>query len=329
MNQSVHPGPRTWALEPKGVVQFEGTPKQLPTLSALQCLGTRANAVIHFEVSPNLLGSGEVNPAIVTLDLQKGHWSRDTGLPFDVEKPAIRPLAVQAVKKAKDALNRALRDPLDVHLRLCDIKPQYDMRLCTDRPAVTFPKRVWRRADATWIAERPSAIVALEGPPRDCFDRAFDLIARLDRPAEMRWTYSGLHDGVHHIALQATTRLRHPLVSVCRVGTTLGIDIHSSLSGQETEMQVLSTQMMALAQALRRYAGHKLAPLIVTAFETRTADANSAPRPLLQLQVGSHGWTHALGKAVKQSVSELRQMPYNGFEFVTVAAFGWIDPPTQ
>jgi hypothetical protein len=285
--------------------------------------------VVQFEISPYSSGSSEEKSAVVTLNLQTGHWSRDTGLPFDVEDSKVRPLAVQAVEKAKDDLNRALRAPLDVHLRLADIRPEYDMGLFTDRPAVTSPKRAWRRIDAIWISARPSAIVALSGPQRDCFDRAFDLIARLDRPAEMRWTYSGLHEGVHHIALQATTQLRHPLVSVCRVGTRLGVDIHACLSGQETEIQVLSTQMMALAQALRRYARPDLAPLVVTAFEVQTRDTDSDPRALLQLQVGSRGWSYALGRAAKQSMSELWEMPHDGLEIMTVAAPAWVDPPKR
>lgn len=319
--------PRSWVFEPRGIVQFKKSDQAL-SWAALQCLGTRLKTRVECDVPPGLVDPRNLEPETLSMNLETGIWRLGKGAERDVQDPKIKPLVMEALEQAENRLNKALSAPLGAHRALSTMVAEYAPGLCMDRPDNSYPIRAWRRADAAWMTERLSASPQSEHAPRDAFDRGFDLIERLDRPVKMAWTYFGRHEGAHHVRLLSPQELCHPTVSLRRQDTRLVMDINACLSGAETQTRILSSQMMALALALRRYAGPSLGVVIISACEVKAFNRPKEARPHLQLQIGANGWMQALGVAARAPVIDLLDAPPADIFFAKVGHM-WVKTPFE
>jgi hypothetical protein len=307
---------RRWILAPKGVVQFEKSSQPM-SIAALDCLGTRVSNITSFEIPPHVLGPKVNTHTNVTLKIATGQWVVENGTNFEVNVPKIKPMAEAAVQKARDRLNTALRSPMDVHLGLTSIYPEYGTPHSNDRPKRTPTLRSWRRADAAWMTDRISEPETTD-VPRDAFDRAIELIDQLDRPVPIQWVYSGHHDGAHRIALRVTKQLRNPIIALKAVETTLFVDRSASLAGAEVQSQVLGTHMMALVQALRRYSGLSIGDIEIGAYVVEDFEKNEDGQHVLRLWVAANAWGVAVGQASRMTVETLLKAAPPGLVFESV-----------
>ncbi len=308
-------GLRSWTLAPKGIVQFKTSAHPM-SVAALGCLGSRVNRNVSFDIAPNVLGSKVQNPVNVTLKVKSGQWIAENGTDFDVSVPKIKPMAEVAVQKARDRLNKALRSPLDIHLTVVSIYPEYATPNSNDRPVQTPPIRTWRRTDARWIKNRILA-PKVSDTPRDAFDRAIELIDRLDRPVQMQWVYFGHHDGAHRIALRVKKQLCNPIIALKAVETKLFVDSTTSLNGVETQRQILGTHMMALVQALRRYGARSIGDIEIRAYVVEAFDQTENGQHVLNLWVDANAWGIAVGQASRMKVEALLSTPPKGIRYQT------------
>jgi hypothetical protein len=306
-------GLRRWTLAPQGAVQFK-TSTHLMSIAALDCLGSRVRKDVSFDIAPNLLGPQLKTPINVTLNVKSGQWVAENGAHFDVSEPKIEPLAEASVKKARDRLNQALRSPLDVHLGLASIYPEYSTLHSNDRPEQTPPIRAWRRRDAGWMKER-ILVPELRDTPRDAFDRAFELICQLHRPVQMQWVNFGHHDGAHRIALRVEKQIFNPIVLLKTIETGLFVDRSISLNAVDARRQLLGTQMMALVLALRRYGGLSMGPIEIGAYEVEDFDQTNDGRRSLTLRVEANAWGIAVGQASQMKVETLLNAAPKGLVF--------------
>lgn len=308
---------RRWILAPKGAVQFKESTLSI-SVRALSCLGERVNTQISLEIAPSVLDTKVRTPTSLTFRIKTGQWVTGKGISFDVSGPKIKPLAENAVETARDRLNAALRRPLDVHLGLAAIYPDYARPQLKARPDRSVPLRAWRRADAAWMKSRISAPDVTE-ETRDSLDRALDLIKQLDRPVEMQWAYFGRHDGAHRIALRVKKQLCNPIIALKTVGATLVLDQSGSLNGPDVRRQVLGTHMIALVLALRRYGGLTVGDVEIGAYEVEDFDQTEDGCHILNLWIAASGWGTAVGQASRMKLEELLTVPPLGVRFDRVS----------
>ena len=304
---------RTWVFDAKGPVQFKGISYPLAT-DALKCLGKQVGINVSFEIAPHLLGRTAEDPISVEFDIKSCIWRQENGDVYDVEIPEIRQLAERALDRARDRLNTELTSVFDIHMGLSSVYPTYATQPANDRPRQTESRRSWRSSDAAWIKAR---IVPQEGlfPPRDVIDRALDLVKHLNRPVQMQWVYFGHHDGAHRIALRFKKHLHNPVISLKRNRTQLVLDRDASVLAVDTRAHVACTQMIALVQALRRYAGLDLGDLEVGAYQVLDFEETNKGMHVLSLFVDAVGWGHAVGQASRMTSTDLLSSPPLGVRF--------------
>ena len=304
---------RTWVFDAKGPVQFKGVSYPLAT-DALDCLGKRVSTSVSFEIAPHLLGRNAEDPISVEFNIKSGTWRQENGGDYDVDTPTIKQLAERALDRARARLNTELTSVFDIHMELSSVHPTYATHGANDRPRQTELRRSWRSSDAAWIKTR---IVPQEGPfpSRDVFDRALDMVKHLNRPVQMQWVYFGHHDGAHRIALRFKKYLRNPVISLKRYRTQLVLDRDASVLAVDTRAHVACTQMIALVQALRRYAGLDLGDLEIGAYQVLNFDDTDDGQHVLNLFVDAGGWGHAVGQASRMTSTDLLRSPPLGVRF--------------
>ncbi|MBT6544531.1 MAG: hypothetical protein HOL77_10725 [Rhodobacteraceae bacterium] len=318
MTDPVSDGLRRWSLAPKGVVQFGKTSKQM-SIAALDCLGSRVSKIVSFEVPPHVLGPNINTHINVTLKIATGQWVGENGAKFDVNLPNIKPRAEVALKNARDLLNTALRRPLDVHMELASIHPAYKTLHANDRPKKSVNLRSWRRADAAWMKKR-ILVPEASDVPRDAFDRAIELIEKLDRPVMMQWVNFDRLDGGHRIALRVEKQICHPIIALKANGTELLVDRVASLTGVEAQRYVLATHMMALVHALRRYGGLSKGDIEIGAYVVEDFDQTEEGEHILDLWVAANAWGVSVGKTSRMKVETLFSEAPKGIVFEVVGS---------
>jgi hypothetical protein len=304
---------RRWILAPKGDVQFEKESRAV-SMAALGCLGARVRGDVSFDIQPQVLGSNGNSPINVKLKIETGQWVAEDGTNFVVSDPNIKLLAEVALQKAQDRLNAALSSPLDVHLGLAAIYPDYGTPRVNDRSNKTPYLSSWRRADAAWIKNRISEPETIDAP-RDTFDRAIELIEQLDRPVSMQWVYFGRHDGAHRIALRAEKQIGHPIIALKAIETKLLVDRATSLNSVAAQRHVLGTHIMALVQALRRYGGLSIGDIEIGAYVVRDFNQTEDGVHVLNLRVAPNAWGIPVGKASRMKVETLLNAAPSGLVF--------------
>jgi hypothetical protein len=311
---------RLWTLAPKGDVQFEVS-SHLMSIAALGCLSSQVSKDVSFDIPPFVLGPKIKNPTKVTLKIATGQWVAENGTNFDVSAPKIKPMAERALQKARDRLNKALRGPVDVHIGLPSIYPEYGTSHANDRPKKTLHLCSWRRADAAWMKNRISESESeseMADALRDTFDRAIELVEQLDRPVPMQWVYFGRHDGAHRIALRVKKQICNPIITLKTVETALSVDRTTSMTGVEARRQILGTHMMALVQALRRYSGLSIGDIEIGAYVVEDFDQTDDGQHILNLLVAANAWGIAVGEASRMKVETLVNAAPKGIVFENV-----------
>ena len=308
---------RRWTFKPKGAVQFKTSGSSMG-IGALKCLGARASTNVSFGIPAGLLGPKDKTPTHVSLKLDAGKWVSETGTQVDMSNPKIGDLAQDAVEKARDRINGKLLSPLDIHLGLAAMFPNYIVSYANDRPAETPNLRNWRRADAAWVNAR-IALPETDETQRDTFDRAFELVEQLDRPVAMQWVYFGHHDGAHRVALRVKNQLRNPIIALKAVKTALFIDRSLCVGAVDARRLIVGTHIMALVQSLRRYGGLSLGNLEVGAYEVEDFGSEEDGKHILSLQVAPSAWGTGVGQASRMKMKELFGAPPTGLEFAEPA----------
>jgi hypothetical protein len=319
---------RIWRLKPFGTVRYKSRHPELK-LNALRCLGRLSALDVSVSLPQTQVDAQPIGLLWLRYDVLRARWLRDDKRVVDVDTPEARPIVTKELDRAVRALNTQLAAPHRLHQNVDVAELSYASGWSYDAPIKTrtVTKQLWRLRHSEWLKTALKRPEFDNASPRDAFDRAFDLMARLDTPIPTVWMVVPPKEGIRHVALCISNDFNHVHLALMREKLTLVIDPEHSLLPEANRNAVVAAQVLALAQVLRLLAADRLGAVVISVYSTDSLDELVDFTPLMQVQIGAAGWLNALPEATVTPLSDLGNRQWSDLSVHFKYDQNWIRDP--